>query len=116
MGAGAISGGFNATSICTMRREPGFWPTLGVTASDVSSHTGFATGVIREQEATPFSGTSLVPFQQICCPAAAAVLTGRFGNPIKFCLFVIRTHLNARALAPFRPGISALVGATVGRL
>src|SRR5882757_9496764 len=50
-----------------------------------------------------FKGTSWVPFQQICCPTVkpTPLLTCWPCNPIKFCLLVTRTHLNARALAPF---------------
>src|SRR6266851_7239898 len=125
MGAGAIKGGFSATSICTIRLEPGFWPSLGVTASEVSNQTGVACGVISAHVGVKADkGSSWVPFQQTCCPARAALLTfwgGWVGDPstpvkpIKFCLLVTRTHLNARALAPPSPGISVVVS-VVGEL
>src|SRR5713226_8267314 len=68
MGAGAIKGGFKATSICTIRLEPGFWPSGGVTASEVSNQTGLASGVINLHERVPTGrGSSWVPFQQTCC-------------------------------------------------
>src|SRR6266851_4743265 len=117
MGAGAIKGGFKATSICTIRLEPGFWPSGGVTASEVSTQTGVAWGVINPHVRVPAGrGTSWVPFQQTCCPAVtpSAVLTFWLANPIKFCLLVTRTHLNARALAPPSPGISVVVSGVVG--
>ena len=49
MGAGGIIAGFKATSICTIRREPGFKPIGGVTARDVTCQTGVVVGVSASQ-------------------------------------------------------------------
>src|SRR6478736_8552868 len=68
IGAGGTNGGLNATSICTMRLEPGFWPSFGVAAKEVSSHTGISTGVCPWHVAPGGITISCEPFQQTCCP------------------------------------------------
>src|ERR1051326_830486 len=100
-----------------MRRDPGLFPTPGVTASEVSSHTGFATGVSAPQ-LPGAAAISCVPFQHPCCPADPAVADPAVpstdcgaSRPMKFCLLIILTHLKANAFALFKPGMSAFVSA-----
>ena len=105
-----MSGGFKATSICTMRLDPGFAPTLGVTASEVISQTGITFG---DSEAhVPPTTTSCDPSQQTCWPSAgplATLVPDVPRAPIKFCFAVILTHLNGRASDPFTPAVCVMV-------
>src|SRR5580765_5322248 len=100
MGAGGTNGGLNATSICTMRLEPGFWPNFGVTANDVSSQTGIRDGVCPAHVVPGGITISCDPFQQTCSPLVATVPsmavapTFWVSGPMKFCLLAILTHLN----------------------
>src|SRR5262245_59590342 len=96
--------GIRATSICTMRRAPGLWPTFGVTASDVSSHTGFAVGTCAAQVVPAGIVISLPPSQQTCRPLAAELSTVMPSWPFRFCLLVMRTHLKGKASGPLMPG------------
>src|SRR6185312_6521438 len=111
MGAGGMSGGFKATSICTMRLDPGLPPIFGVTASEVISHTGITVGDWLAH--VPLvTTTSWLPSQQTCWPAPSALLTlvpDDPSAPIRFCLAAILTHLNGRASAPFTPAVCVIV-------
>src|SRR5882724_9210835 len=103
-----MSGGFKATSICTIRREPGFAPTLGVTAREVSCHTGISARVCPWHVVPDAITTSFVPSQQTCWlfPGRVATLVPDAPRaPIRFCFAVILTHLNGRASVPFTPAV-----------
>src|SRR5260370_41246113 len=75
-----LMGGLSATSICTMRLEPGFCPTCGVTARAVSSHTGLMsvpTEPTGRTHVVPGGITcSRTPSQQTWLPAAWAAPLG----------------------------------------
>src|SRR4051812_7552459 len=108
-----MSGGLKATSICTIRLDPGLAPTLGVTASEVISQTGITTGNCVAQ--VPLVITiSWLPSQQTCWPFPGPLLTlvpdGPIA-PIRFCLAAILTHLNGSASAPFTPAVCVMVEA-----
>src|SRR5437764_5606285 len=109
---GGKSGGQFDTSICTMRREPGRLPTVGVMAREVSIHTGLISWGNWAAQVVPAGITrSTVPSKHTCRLEAWA-LTTFFAPPVwlsipsRFCLLVTRTHLNSRASAPPLLGMS----------
>src|SRR5690242_16844745 len=72
------SGGAMATSICVIRREPGFWPTGGVNASDVSTQIGFICPPVPGEgvavQVCPAAiGYCVRPSQHTCCALWAGV-------------------------------------------
>src|SRR5579859_83084 len=113
MGAGGISGGLKATSICTIRLDPGLLPNFGVTAREVISHTGMTVGDWVAHVPLLIT-TSWAPSQQTCWPAPRALFTLVPDDPkapIRFCLAAILTHLKGRASAPFTPADCVMVEA-----
>src|SRR6185369_8133010 len=92
-----------------MRRAPGFCPTFGVTAKDVSSHTGFAVGTCASHVAPTGIAISFPPSQQTWSPFAVDPSTVLLSGPIRFCLLVILTHLKGKASGPLMPGDVARV-------
>src|SRR3954447_1748255 len=105
-----MSGGFKATSICTMRLDPGLAPTFGVTASEVISQTGITVTAWVAQ--LPLTTISCEPSQQTCWSFAGAVATlvpAAPKAPMRFCFAVILTHLNGRASDPFTPAVCVMV-------
>src|SRR5260221_12002041 len=106
-----MSGGFKATSICTIRREPGFAPTLDVTARGVNCQTAISAGVWPWHVPSVIT-TSFVPSKRTCWPSAgrlASLVPEAPRAPIRFCFAVILTHLNGRASVPFTPAVDVMV-------